>query len=75
MYAGCLLIPEDQLRESFPAGREPGWSQIYELARTFVVTPTAMIVRLEELKLAHRDANGVPQVGQARDARQGLLFE
>jgi IrrE N-terminal-like domain len=74
MYAASLLIPVDQLRDSLPAMRLPGWPPVYDLAKAFAVTPTAMIVRLEELGYGHRDANGVPQVGRATDPQQGVLF-
>jgi hypothetical protein len=75
MYAGSLLIPEDHLRTTMPAVPRGGWPEIYALAERFVVTPTAMIIRLEELGLYHRTGEGVPVVGRRRDERQATLFD
>ena len=47
---------------------------VYELAERFVVTATAMIVRLEELELAHRDTGGVPRSGTDTPPGLGVLF-
>ena len=75
MYASSLLIPEDLLRARLPGAPRGGWPEIYALAEAFVVTPTAMIIRLEELGLYHRDDSGVPIIGRPRDERQGTLFD
>jgi len=75
MYAGSLLIPEDHLRARLPVAPRGGWAEIYALAEAFVVTPTAMIIRLEELGLYHRNDSGVPVIGRPRDERQGTLFD
>lgn len=74
MFAGRLLVPADRVRDEMPASTWRGWPQVYGLADRFVVTPSAMIVRLEELRLAHRDAAGVPRSGQAAPEGQGVLF-
>lgn len=74
MFAASLLAPEDQVRTRLAADRRGGWAEVYSLAETFMVTPTAMQIRLEELGLAHRDATGTPVPGRARDEHQGRLF-
>jgi hypothetical protein len=74
MFAGRLLIPRDRLLAILPASRWAGWPRVYELAERFVVTATAMVVRLEELELAHRDAGGVPRSGKLAPLGQGVLF-
>jgi hypothetical protein len=74
MYASSLLIPEDRLRAVLTAEPRGGWPEVYALAERFVVSPTAMIIRLEELGLYHRNREGVPAVGRPRDERQGSLF-
>ena len=75
MFAASLLVPEDQLRVRLGGGQIDGWSPIYNLAETFLVTPTAILIRLEELGWVHRDADGNPRAGRARDERQGRLFD
>ena len=75
MFAASLLVPEDQLRSRLPGTSTDGWTAIYRLAETFIVTPTAMVIRLEELGLVHRDAAGNPVAGRPRDERQATLFE
>ena len=74
MFAGRLLVPRDRLLAVLPAPAWAGWPPIYELAERFVVTATAMIVRLEELKLAYRDVDGVPRSGRPIQLGQGVLF-
>ena len=74
MFAGSLLAPEDRVRASLPPKRRGGWAEVYSLAESFRMTPTAMLIRLEELGLAHRDETGVPVPGRPRDERQGTLF-
>lgn len=74
MFAGRLLVPRDRLLAVLPAPGWAGWPPIYELAERFVVTATAMIVRLEELELAHRDVDGVPRSGRPIQLGQGVLF-
>lgn len=74
MFAASLLAPEDQIRASLRPDRRGGWAEVYSLAETFRTTPTAMLIRLEELGLAHRDPNGAPVPGRPRDERQSTLF-
>jgi Zn-dependent peptidase ImmA (M78 family) len=74
MFAGSLLAPEDQIRTRIGSSFIGGWVEVYSLAKAFVVTPTAMVVRLDELGLAHLDQNGIPVPGRPRDARQRTLF-
>lgn len=74
MFAARLLMPRDRLAHEVPTGRWSGWGPVYGLAETFVASPTAMIVRLEELKLAHRDPAGTPRSGQLPQPGQGQLF-
>lgn len=74
MFAGRLLIPRDRLMAALPAHPWAGWPPLYGLAERFVVTPTAMLVRLEELELAHRDATGIPRSGRLVPPGQGVLF-
>jgi hypothetical protein len=47
---------------------------VYALADTFAVSPTAMVIRLEELRWADRDESGEPVSGPAPLAGQGQLF-
>jgi IrrE N-terminal-like domain len=75
MFAASLLAPEDRLRGRLVGIILHGWPAIYRLAEAFGVTPTAMVIRLEEIGLIHRDGAGVPVRGQVRDARQGTLFD
>ncbi len=73
MFAGRLLIPEDMLRHELPAATWRGWPVIYRLADTFVVSPTAMFVRLQELHWAHRGEDNVPRSGRAHVPGQAEL--
>src|SRR6266852_3993711 len=67
-FASYLLVPTDRLLRVLPTSPWSGWSPIYRLAETFGITPTAMIVRLEQGQLAHRDDAGKPASGpRARD--------
>lgn len=75
MYACSLLMPEDLLRARLPVAPSGGWPEVYALAEAFVVTPTVMIIRLEELSLYHQNKSGVPVSGRPRDERQGTLFD
>lgn len=74
MFAGRLLVPRDRLINVLPVSPWEGWPPVYELAERFVVTASAMIVRLEELELAHRDSGGVPRSGRPTPPGQGVLF-
>jgi len=73
-FAAALLMPYDQLRSVLPGAPWRGWRTVYNLANRFVVTPTAMAVRLEELGWMHRDDAGLPVSGRKVAAGQGSLF-
>lgn len=73
MFAGRLLVPQDLLRTEVPANDWRGWPVVYRLADTFVVSPTAMMVRLSELGWAHRDSDDTPVSGRAPMEGQGQL--
>jgi hypothetical protein len=74
MFSARLLMPRDLLREALPNGDWRGWPTVYTLAETFVVSATAMIIRLEELRWAHRDDSGNPRSGSAAAPGQTELF-
>jgi hypothetical protein len=74
MFAGRLLVPRDRLLAVLPSPGWAGWPPVYDLAERFVVTPTAMIVRLEELELAYCDEGGLPRSGKPVPLGQGVLF-
>jgi hypothetical protein len=63
-FASYLLMPTDRLRPLLPQTPWRGWPVVYRLAETFVVSPTAMIVRLDRAQWAHRDENGAPISGR-----------
>lgn len=73
-FAAALLMPRDQLLPMLPPAPWVGWRHVYRLADDFVVTPTAMMVRLEELRWAHRDEDGAPASGPKVGAGQESLF-
>jgi hypothetical protein len=63
MFASALLIPVDRLRPCLPRAPWKGWLPVYELADQFLVSPTAMRVRLERLRLMHVDCVLGPRSG------------
>ena len=65
LFAAYLLMPTDRLVPLLPTTPWRGWPNVYRLAETFAVSPTAMIVRLEKAGWAHRDNAGVPASGRA----------
>lgn len=73
MFAGRLLVPRDLLVRDV-AGVWSGWGPVYSAAQHFETTVTAMMVRLEELELAHRDRSGIPRAGKVVPEGQGVLF-
>jgi hypothetical protein len=73
-FAAALLMPREELRPALPVAPWRGWRHVYDLADRFVVTPTAMAVRLEELGWMHRDEDDVPSSGRRVPAGQGSLF-
>lgn len=74
MFAGRLLAPADRLRSSLPRVPWQGWGPVYRLAESFLLTPTAMMVRLEELGWAYRDDARLPRSGRAPAPGQQVLF-
>ena len=53
-----------------------GWPTVYDLANSFGMSASAMIVRLQEAELAYRDAAGLPRSGRPTPAGQlGLGLE
>ena len=74
MFSARLLVPRDRLGEAVPKTSWHGWRSVYALADTFAVSPTAMVIRLEELRWADRDESGEPVSGPAPLAGQGQLF-
>jgi Zn-dependent peptidase ImmA (M78 family) len=74
MFSARLLMPRDVLKEALPSGDWRGWPAVYALAETFVVSATAMMIRLEELRWAHRDESGKPRSGLAPVPGQTELF-
>jgi Zn-dependent peptidase ImmA (M78 family) len=74
MFSARLLMPRDLLKHAFPEAGWRGWRDVYGLAETFVVSATAMIIRLEELGWTHRDESGQPRRGPAPAPGQAQLF-
>ncbi|MBA4170886.1 MAG: ImmA/IrrE family metallo-endopeptidase [Chloroflexi bacterium] len=74
MFSASLLMPRDDVRARLPASRWTGWGPVHKLADEFVVSPTAMAIRLEEFGWAHRDVAGVPASGPMVPHGQGELF-
>jgi len=67
-------MPREQLLGLPPTSPWRGWQPVYMLSDRFVVTPTAMAVRLEELDWMHRDAEGIPNSGPKVTPGQQSLF-
>jgi hypothetical protein len=63
-FAGYLLAPTDQILLQFPKAPWVGWPTVYSLAEAFGISVSAMLVRLNETKLAYRDDAGVPRSGR-----------
>lgn len=74
MFSARLLMPRDLMKHALPGGVWKGWPTVYALADTFVVSATAMIIRLEELGWAHRGESGEPRSGRATSPGQSQLF-
>ncbi|MGH3382653.1 MAG: ImmA/IrrE family metallo-endopeptidase [Actinoallomurus sp.] len=75
MYAAALLMPEDRVLAALPASHWSGWPAVYRLADAFVVTVTAMVRRLEELRCVRRDRTGVPVSDRLAPVEQDALFD
>jgi uncharacterized protein DUF955 len=74
MFAAALLIPRDVLTNELPPAPWSGWSSLHRLAERFVVSRTAMQIRLERLNWMHLTEDGEPRSGPAPKAGQGALF-
>lgn len=74
MFSARLLMPRTEMLKAPPTEPWCGWRTVYQLADQFGVNATPMIIRLEELDLAHRDENGQPCSGPRRAAGQERLF-
>jgi uncharacterized protein DUF955 len=74
MFSAALLIPKDRLLSALPQTRWSGWPTVYRLAETFIVNPTPMVIRLEELGWGHRDDHGVPASGAKPAPGQDSLW-
>jgi hypothetical protein len=63
MFSAALLMQRDALKAALPKGQWRGWPAIYELAKSFSVTPTAMKNRLRRLDWIHLDSAETPVSG------------
>jgi Zn-dependent peptidase ImmA (M78 family) len=72
-FASFLLVPTDRLRPLLPSVPWSGWPHVYKLAEHFAVSPTAMIVRLEQGGWGARDEAGVPSSLVHRDRDDSQL--
>ena len=69
-FASYLLAPTDELKSRMPRHSWNGWPTVYDLANSFGMSASAMIVRLQEAKLAYRDEEGLPSSGRPTPAGQ-----
>lgn len=74
MFSAALLTPREVLAERLPQSPWKGWAPIYHLAEKFLVSPTAMQIRLEKLSWMHLTEDREPRSGQAPAEGQGSLF-
>lgn len=74
MFSAALLIPREVLAKNLPRTAWSGWSTVYRLAEKFVVTPTAMQIRLEKLDWMHLSEGREPRSGPPPVPGQGSLF-
>lgn len=75
MFSAALLMPRELLAEILPSPPWSGWSPVYGMAEQFVVSPTAMAVRLQGLKWAHLDGDRIPRSGPEPPPGQGSLLD
>ena len=73
-FSAALLMPEDQVLAALPGSAWHGWRPVTRLAEDFVVSPSAMRRRLEELGCMRLDRDGVPVSGRLQSAGQDTLF-
>ena len=74
MFSARLLMPRDRLKLEKPTYPWSGWPVVYRLAEKFAVSPTSMIIRLEELGWGHRTRLGEPTSGLPQADGQFQLF-
>jgi Zn-dependent peptidase ImmA (M78 family) len=74
MFSAALLMPKHHLAAALPQPPWRGWPPLYRLADEFVVSVTAMSIRLQELGWMHRIEDGVPTSGPRQVSGQGSLF-
>ena len=74
MFSAALLMQQDALKAALPTGEWRGWPVVYELAASFLVTPTAMKNRLRRLDLIHLDGADTPASGPEPAPGQGSLL-
>lgn len=75
MFAAALLMPRAELLDGLPPRGWSGWRPVYGLCDQFVVNATPMMIRLEQLRFAHRDDLGVPHSGPKPAIGQNALFD
>ena len=73
MFSAALLMPRDLVRAALPSASWHGWGPVYRLADAFVVSVTAMKIRLEKLGWMHID-EGTPVSGPQPAPGQAALF-
>jgi hypothetical protein len=75
MFSAALLMPHELVAETLPTAPWSGWPAVYELAKRFAVSPTAMVVRLQGLQWAHLAEDRTPHSGPEPAPSQGSLFD
>lgn len=70
LFASHLLAPEPDLHEQLDRYGCDGWRATNNLARALGMSPTALLVRLLQDGLAHRDTDGSPRPGPSVPAQQ-----
>ena len=73
LFASHLIAPDAILREELGRHGCDGWRATNNLARALGISPTAMLVRLLQDGLAHRDADGSPRPGPGVADEQASL--
>lgn len=73
-YAGAILMPRSLLRHETLRRPPRAWRDLYEIARRFGVTISALKVRLSQLDLLHVGEDGRFYRSKAEAVGQGQLF-
>jgi len=73
LFATYLLAPTDIFKAAFRETGCDGWRATLALAERLELSGQATLVRLEEERLAHRDARGIPRPGLRPEPGQGSL--